>query len=164
MKTLLLAIPFLLVVGLVVYAQGSFSGFTVWNCLPVAAGFGMLVAGLHTRGAIAVACVTFAVSATSLVTLFHLAWLFDWGGTATGSSTSALAFIFVPIWVCLRGHFCRRRLGHQSLRLPQPFSRAAEHVTHKMKARTMYITLTIAFMLIGCATPIDVHPASTAQL
>jgi hypothetical protein len=101
MKIFLLAIPFLLVVGLVVHAQGSFSGFTVWNCLPVAVGFGALVAGLRTRGALAVACFTFAVSTSVLIALFHLSWLFDSGGTATGSSTSALAFIFVPIWACV---------------------------------------------------------------
>jgi hypothetical protein len=33
-----------------------------------------------------------------------------------------------------------------------------------MKAYIKYITLTIACMLIGCATPLDVHSASTAQL
>jgi hypothetical protein len=33
-----------------------------------------------------------------------------------------------------------------------------------MKAHPNYIALTIASLLIGCATPIDVHSASTAQL
>jgi hypothetical protein len=33
-----------------------------------------------------------------------------------------------------------------------------------MKAHIKYITLTIACMLIGCATPLDVHSASTAEL
>jgi hypothetical protein len=33
-----------------------------------------------------------------------------------------------------------------------------------MKAYTKYITLTIACMLIGCATPLDVRSASTANL
>jgi hypothetical protein len=36
--------------------------------------------------------------------------------------------------------------------------------TYKMKAQTNYITFAIAFMLIGCATPLDVHSASNAQL
>ncbi|MEW6364492.1 MAG: hypothetical protein AB1714_07620 [Acidobacteriota bacterium] len=97
----ILAIPFLLAVALVVHSQGSFSGFTVWNALPVVLGFGVLMLGLRSRRAITVGCIAFAISATLLVALFHLAWLFDWGGTATGSSTSALAFIFVPIWACL---------------------------------------------------------------
>ena len=95
----ILSVPFLLVVALVVYAEDSFSGFTIWNALPVAIGFGLLVTGLRSRGATAIGCIAFAVSVTVLVALFHLAWLFAWGSTATGSSTSALAFIFVPFWV-----------------------------------------------------------------
>jgi hypothetical protein len=95
----ILSIPFLLVVALVVYAEGSFSVFTIWNALPVAIGFGVLWIGLPSRGATAVGCIAFAVSVTVLVAFFHLAWLFDWGSIATGSSTSVLAFIFVPFWV-----------------------------------------------------------------
>ena len=34
----------------------------------------------------------------TVVGLFALAWGFNWAGTATGSSTSALALLFVPIW------------------------------------------------------------------
>jgi hypothetical protein len=33
-----------------------------------------------------------------------------------------------------------------------------------MKAYTKYITLTIALILVGCATPMDVRSASTANL
>jgi hypothetical protein len=95
----ILSVPFLLVVALVVYAEDSFSAFTIWNALPVAIGFGVLWIGLRSRGATAAGCIAFAVSVTVLVALFHLAWLFDWGSIATGSSTSALAFIFVPFWV-----------------------------------------------------------------
>ena len=94
----ILSVPFLLVVALVVYTEG-FNRFTIWNALPVAIGFGVLWIGLRSRGATAAGCIAFAVSVTVLVALFHLAWLFDWGSTATGSSTSALAFIFVPFWV-----------------------------------------------------------------
>jgi len=101
MKTTLLALPFLLAIAFVVYAEGSFTGFAVWNALPVAVGFGALYAGRHARLATAVGCTVFAVAATLLVALFHLAWWLDWGGTATGSSTSALAFVFVPAWACL---------------------------------------------------------------
>src|SRR6185369_5193116 len=95
----ILSVPFLLVVALVVYAEGSFSAFTIWNALPVAIGFGVLLIGLRSRGATAAGCIAFAVSVTVLVGIFHLAWLFDWGRLATGSSTSALAFILLPFWV-----------------------------------------------------------------
>jgi len=94
----ILSIPFLLVVAFVVYAEGSFS-FAIWNALPVAIGFGVLLIGLRSRGATAAGCIAFAVSVTVLVGIFHLAWLFDWGRLATGSSTSALAFILLPFWV-----------------------------------------------------------------
>ena len=96
----ILSVQFLLVVALVVYTEG-FNGFTIWNALPVAIGFGVLVSGLRSRGATAVGCIAFAVSVTVLVALFHLAWLFDWGSIASSSSTSALAFIFIPFWVIL---------------------------------------------------------------
>ena len=94
----ILSVPFLLVVALVVYAEGSFSAFTIWNALPVAIGYGVLWIGLRSRGATAAGCIAFAVTVTVLIALFHLAWLFDWGSIATSSSTSALAFLFVPIW------------------------------------------------------------------
>src|SRR6185369_6621462 len=97
----ILSVPFLLVVALVVYAEGSFSAFTIWSALPVAIGFGVLWIGLRSRGATAAGCIAFAVSVTVLVALFHLAWLFDWGSIASSSSTSALAFIFIPFWVIL---------------------------------------------------------------
>ena len=99
----ILAIPFLLVVALVMHAQGSFSVFAIWNALPGALSFGMLLLGLRSRRPAAVGCFAFAGSVTLPLALFHLAWLFDWGGTATGSSTSALAFIFIPFWACVFG-------------------------------------------------------------
>ncbi len=95
---LLRAFPFLLVIALIVVAQESFSGFTLWNAFPVVLGFGGLQIGLRSRRAAKMGCITFAALATIPVALFHLAWLLDWGGIATSSSTSALAFIFVPIW------------------------------------------------------------------
>jgi|SRR6185436_4377565 len=96
----ILSIPFLLVVALVIYTEG-FDLFTIWNALPVAIGFSVLVSGLRSRGAITVGCIAFAVSVTVLVALFHLAWLFDWSRLASSSSTSALAFIFFPFWEIL---------------------------------------------------------------
>lgn len=98
MRTALLSIPFLVAIVLVAYTEGQFSGFMIWNALPIAVGLGMLLAARRASRAVVAGCVAFAVSATLLVVAFHLAWFFDWGRTATGSSTSALAFIFVPLW------------------------------------------------------------------
>ena len=101
MKTVLCALPFLLAIALVVYVEGPLNGFVVWNVLPVVVGFGVLFARRSSRLPIVAGCAVFAISATLLIVLFHLAWMFDWGGTATGSSTSVLAFIFVPLWACV---------------------------------------------------------------
>ena len=102
MKLALLSLPFVLVVGLIIYVGKPNDGFstliTLWNCLPVLLGFFLLVDGLRSRRSLLGAFATFAVIGTLLPALFHLAWIFDWGGTATGSSTSALAFLVVPFW------------------------------------------------------------------
>jgi hypothetical protein len=98
MKTILLASPFLAAVALIVYVEGWLNPFAAWNALPVVAGFGLLVSMRRSEFAVVVGCTMFAMLATLLVVLFHLSWLFDWGGTATGSSTSGLAFIFLPFY------------------------------------------------------------------
>ena len=99
----LLVIPFLLVVALVAYNSGSFSTVTIWNMFPVWIGFCALQIGLVSSRTTAIGCISFAVSVTLIVALFHLAWLFDWGRTATGSSTSSLIFIFAPFWAVFFG-------------------------------------------------------------
>jgi len=104
MKTTLLATPFLLAMALVVYVQGGDSiGFALWNALPMLAGLGMLLAGRRSRSRMPWGRTAFATVATLLMVWFHLSWLFDWGGARTGSSTSALAFIFMPLWAFVFG-------------------------------------------------------------
>jgi hypothetical protein len=104
MKTTLLVAPFLLAIALAVYVQGGDSiGFALWNALPMLAGLGMLLAGHRSRRAMPWGRVAFAVVATLFMVWFHLSWLFDWGGARTSSSTSALAFIFMPLWALVFG-------------------------------------------------------------
>jgi hypothetical protein len=104
MKTLLLATPFLLAMALVVYVQGGDAiGFAAWNALPMLAGLGMLLIGHRRRTAMPWGRMAFAAVATLFMVWFHLSWLFDWGGARTGSSTSALAFIFMPLWALIIG-------------------------------------------------------------
>ena len=98
-----------LAVIIVPVAMKSLGGFALWNMSPPIIGviliqpwamFDTPVTGRistcypHLVGVAVIAAVTI---------LFQMAWLFDWGGTATGSSTSALAFIFVPIWATVIG-------------------------------------------------------------
>ena len=104
MKTTLPATPFLLAMAPVVYVQGGEAvGFAVWNALPMMAGLGMLLAGRRSRGRMPWGRMAFATVATLLMVWFHLSWLFDRGGARTGSSTSALAFIFMPLWAFILG-------------------------------------------------------------
>lgn len=104
MRTTLLATPFLLAMALAVYVQGSDAfGFAVWNALPMLAGLGMLLVGRRGRRTMPWGRTAFAVVATLFMVWFHLSWLFDWGGARTSSSTSALAFIFMPLWAFILG-------------------------------------------------------------
>ncbi|MFC5441619.1 hypothetical protein [Rhodanobacter ginsenosidimutans] len=104
MKTTLLVAPFLLAMALAVYVQGGDSiGFALWNALPMLAGLGMLLVGHRSRRAMPWGRLAFAVVATLFMVWFHLSWLFDWGGARTSSSTSALAFIFMPLWAFILG-------------------------------------------------------------
>jgi hypothetical protein len=57
----------------------------------------------------------------AFVGLFALAWGFNWAGTATGSSTSALALLFVPIWAVGVGAVVAVGVA---LIAPDPFGRA----------------------------------------
>jgi len=46
------------------------------------------------------------VGACGLTLAIHLAWIFDWGDTATGSSTAGLIFLFIPIYATALGGVC----------------------------------------------------------
>lgn len=90
---------------LVVSVHGIASLLTLWNLLPVA--LGAVIWGTAERragrgedGRSARARLGgrgFAAWAGLLVALPHLAWLFDWGGTATAGSTSGLIFLVAPL-------------------------------------------------------------------
>jgi len=103
MARILVGIPFALVLVLILLAERTFNLFTIWNCLPVISGYAAMLGGIRMRGPIAVALISASIAVTFVPTIFHLAWLFDWQHTATGSSTSALAFIFAPIWAFILG-------------------------------------------------------------
>lgn len=96
--------------ALVIGVEGATNPFTVWNVLP------LLLAGVvvhrstdkggsdgSIRQSVSGAARGFAVAVAAVVSLGHLAWLFDWGGTATGSSTSALLFVVLPLLALLAG-------------------------------------------------------------
>ena len=84
---------------LVVWVEGVHL-FTLWNLAPV---IGAAWLGLRQGRLVSPPAFAFGVVVSAVEGLFHLAWQFDWGGTATGSSTSAIAFAFIPVLAIVAG-------------------------------------------------------------
>lgn len=86
---------------LVVYAEGL-HWIALWNLLPL-----LLAGRVVARGTGAArrswSGVAFAGVATLATGLLHTAWVCDWGGTQTGSSTAGLIFLFAPIYALVLG-------------------------------------------------------------
>lgn len=76
--------------------------FSLWSAAPVALGLLLSLAGPRSPRRPS-PTMAFLSGAAALTSAFHLAWIFDVSGTATSSSTSALAFIFVPVWAVIAG-------------------------------------------------------------
>jgi hypothetical protein len=87
----------------VVYAEGL-HWIAVWNLLPLVLA-GLVVLRGTGVGRTSWSAVAFAGVATLASALTHTAWVFDWGGTQTGSSTAGLIFLFSPIYSLLLGSF-----------------------------------------------------------
>lgn len=82
-----------------VYVGGLANPFTAWNLVPLA-----VVAVVQYRASqTSLAAIGFAIGTCAIVAVAHLAWRFDWGGTATGSSTAGLMFVTLPIVALLAG-------------------------------------------------------------
>lgn len=88
---------------LVLYAEGL-HWIAPWNLLPLLAAGIAIGRGTGLSDISPAALVLAFVTALS-VAFVHLAWIFDWGGTQTGSSTAGLIFLFSPICALLAGGF-----------------------------------------------------------
>ena len=93
--------PLLLLVSILclwpVFHVGGFqNGFTYYNAFPVIVAF--MALGLSRSSIISI---TFGAVCAGIPVLGHLAWIFDWGKTQTGSSTSGLIFLVIPFWAIL---------------------------------------------------------------
>lgn len=86
---------------LVAYAEGL-HWIAVWNLMPLAVAMATIVRGTAAKP-LTWSAIAFAGVTTLLIALTHAAWVFDWGGTQTGSSTSGLIFLFSPIYSILLG-------------------------------------------------------------
>jgi len=111
------------------------NGFSLWNLVPFVAASGcteMIVRSgggswVGTRFSLKVCAICATIGFDWLPVFFLIAWVADLGGTKTGSSTSGLAFIFIPIWSLmfgavgavtglLVGHIAEKRMSNNGMR------------------------------------------------
>lgn len=85
----------------VLYAEGL-HWIALWNLLPLFMAGMAIARGTRAKGT-SWAALTFASVAVVAIAVVYLDWVFDWGGTQTGSSTAGLIFIFLPIYSLLLG-------------------------------------------------------------
>jgi hypothetical protein len=116
-------------------------GFVFWNLVPFVAASGcteLIVrlkggawAGMPISSKVCAICA--AIGFDWLPIFFFIAWVADLGGTHTGSSTSALALIFVPMWSLvfgivgavaglLAGHIVGKRMSNKFMQSSPPTS------------------------------------------
>lgn len=88
--------------GLLIICAEGFHWIVLWNLFPLLAA-GAVISRFTGRSPTSWAALTFAALTTLTVALVHAAWIFDWGGIRTGSSTAGLIFIFLPIYSRLIG-------------------------------------------------------------
>lgn len=86
---------------LVLYAEGL-HWIALWNLLPLLAAGATLVFAAPGGGN-CWATFTFSCVTALAIAIVHLAWVFDWGGTRTASSTAGLVFLVSPILSLLLG-------------------------------------------------------------
>jgi hypothetical protein len=75
--------------------------FGIWNCVPMLLALGLVFAARHSGPTMRFA--GYGFGAAGLVLFGHIMWAFDIGKTATGSSTCALMFLFLPPWAVIVG-------------------------------------------------------------
>ncbi len=103
MRALWLLLPFLLVASFVVWVGMDFLPLAIWNLMPLILAYAALHGAARKRGAARWRLVGFGVTATAITACFHVAWFVDWLGTASGSSTAGLGFVFIPIYAVILG-------------------------------------------------------------
>jgi len=74
---------------------------SLWNISPlmIATILVSLLNGL--KGRLKAASIGYIVCSIMTVGFFHLAWLYDWGRIASGSSTASMIFMVLPILTVL---------------------------------------------------------------
>jgi len=90
------------IAGLYGLAGIMFNPFILWVSLPFYIAYGIVSAGYKNgvkkqqfRG------MGYLAVSLALTYLYHLTWFFDWDGTKTSSSSSAIIFFIFPIYIVL---------------------------------------------------------------
>ena len=96
----------LLLLAIFIYvAEGVlFNPFALWNMLPLGLAY-LIYRSSRVGGSKArlYAAYGFLIGSMILSGFLHIAWLFDLGNAKTGSSTSSLIFIFIPVYSLIPG-------------------------------------------------------------
>jgi len=94
----------LIVLAIFIYVteEVSFDLFTIWNMLPLIISLILYKYGQKQEIKI-YGAYGFLIGGMILSGYFHMAWFFNWDGIKTGSSTSGLIFIFIPIYSLIPG-------------------------------------------------------------
>lgn len=119
MPVVLVRSLFALIAIFIAFVEGFLNPFALWNLLPVAVGYS-LVEDAYTKSSTDRSrlwpAAGYNLICTSFVIFIHMAWFFDWDRFATGSSTSGLVFLFLPVYAfaggmagLLVGYIFRRR-------------------------------------------------------
>lgn len=77
----------------------------VWVPLPIYIGYGIVFKAWRTGSKKKLwEGYGFLIVSLGFTYFYHFSWFFDWGGSRTGGSTSALMFLWGPIWATLLGY------------------------------------------------------------
>jgi hypothetical protein len=77
-------------------SSGDALPFLLWNCAPMVSAIGLVFASRAAHLGLRCAAYGFALGEAAPVVYWHIMWAFDIEKVATGSSTSALLFLFLP--------------------------------------------------------------------
>ena len=111
-KKISLSILIATAVALYFLAGISFNPLILWTSLPLYLSY-LFVASASKSHSIQrlFSAYGFMLFGIAFSLFYHLTWYFDWQGTKTGSSTSALIFIWLPMYAVILG-FVGYMLGH----------------------------------------------------
>jgi hypothetical protein len=95
-------ILFLWMVAFVAFVEGVTNPFWIWNCVPIVVSYVLLSRARHSATN-PLPEIAFFLVACGVVLFAHAAWHLDLNGTASGSLTSSLMFVVLPVYACVLG-------------------------------------------------------------